>query len=270
VGFDYGYSVANGDALVCWEAQFGDFMNGAQVVIDQFIVAGEDKWGQESGLVMLLPHGYEGQGPEHSSARLERFLTLAAEDSIQVAQPTTAAQYFHLLRRQMRRSIRKPLIVMTPKSLLRHPDARSATNELTGGHFLETLDDPDAIKRPEPTTAIILCTGKAYFALKEKRDELGAPVALVRLEQLYPFPLDQLKDIFERYPQATKIRWVQDEPENMGAWTFVNARLRGNLPQGYSLDDVSRFESSSPAAGSPTVHAQEQEELLRRAFEGLS
>ena len=266
LGFEYGYSVANGDALVCWEAQFGDFVNEAQVIIDQFIVAGEDKWGQESGLVLLLPHGYEGQGPEHSSARLERFLTLAAEDSIQVVQPTTSAQYFHVLRRQMLRSVRKPLIVMTPKWLLRLPEARSAAMDFERGHFLETIDDPEAMKRPEPTEIILVCTGKIYYQLKERREESNAPAAIVRLEQLYPFPHDQLAEIFARYPQAKAIRWVQDEPENMGAWSFVAARLRDALPNDLTLEVVARVESASPATGSATVHDQEQQELLSNAF----
>jgi 2-oxoglutarate dehydrogenase E1 component len=269
LGFEYGYSVANGDALVCWEAQFGDFINEAQVVVDQFIVAGEDKWGQESGVVLLLPHGYEGQGPEHSSARLERFLTLAAEDSIQVAQPTTPAQYFHLLRRQLHRSVRKPLIVMTPKWLLRLPEARSAASEFLRGHFYETLDDLDAMKQPEPTKAVLLCSGKIYYQLAEKRAELGAPVAIVRVEQLYPFPHDQLAEIMARYPQATEVRWVQEEPENMGAWAFIQARLLDALPERMNLSHAARFESASPATGSATVHDQEQQQLLTDAFADL-
>ncbi|HEV2757641.1 MAG TPA: multifunctional oxoglutarate decarboxylase/oxoglutarate dehydrogenase thiamine pyrophosphate-binding subunit/dihydrolipoyllysine-residue succinyltransferase subunit [Actinomycetota bacterium] len=268
MGFEYGYSVANGDALVCWEAQFGDFVNGAQIVIDQFLVAGEDKWGQESGLVLLLPHGFEGQGPEHSSARLERFLTLSAEDNIQVVQPTTAAQYFHVLRRQMHRSVRKPLVVMTPKSLLRHPAARSATKDLTEGGFTEALDDPfvrdrDAIRR------VLLCTGKIAYPLIEKRDADGAPAAIVRIEQLYPFPYEQVESIFTSYPNLEEIRWVQEEPENMGAWGFVDARLWDRVVDRWKLSHASRFESGSPAAGSALVHDQEHRELLERAFEGL-
>ena len=266
LGFEYGYSVANGDALVCWEAQFGDFINEAQVVVDQFIVAGEDKWGQESGVVLLLPHGYEGQGPEHSSARLERFLTLAAEDSIQVVQPTNSAQYFHVLRRQMLRSVRKPLIVMTPKWLLRLPEARSATMDFERGHFMEVIDDPEAIKRPEPTELVLLCSGKIYYQLQERRAELNAPAAIVRVEQLYPFPHDHLAEIFARYPKAKAFRWVQDEPENMGAWPFVHLKLHDALPGGLPLEVVSRIESASPATGSATVHDQEQTELLEKAF----
>ena len=268
MGFEYGYSVANGDALVCWEAQFGDFVNGAQIVIDQFLVAGEDKWGQESGLVLLLPHGFEGQGPEHSSARLERFLTLSAEDNIQVVQPTTAAQYFHVLRRQMHRTVRKPLVVMTPKSLLRHPAARSATVELTAGGFSEALDDP-FLKDRAAVRRVILCTGKIAYALLEKRDEDEAPAAVVRIEQLYPFPFAKLDEILASYPNLEELRWVQEEPENMGAWWFVYAQLAGRVRGKWDLSQASRYESGSPAAGSALVHDQEHRELLERAFEGL-
>ena len=268
LGFEYGYSVANGDALVCWEAQFGDFINGAQIIIDQFVAAGEDKWAQESGLVLLLPHGYEGQGPEHSSARLERFLTLAAEDSIQVVQPTTAAQYFHVLRRQMLRTVRKPLVVMTPKSLLRAPAARSAASEFESGHFRETLDDP-GISDPARVKRILLCTGKVAYPLLEQRDEREAPVAVVRLEQLYPFPDQQLDEIFENYPNAEEVRWVQEEPRNMGAWGFVYGKLARKLWGSRKLTVSSRVESASPATGSPTIHAQEQEQLISGALEGF-
>ncbi|MGH2729452.1 MAG: multifunctional oxoglutarate decarboxylase/oxoglutarate dehydrogenase thiamine pyrophosphate-binding subunit/dihydrolipoyllysine-residue succinyltransferase subunit, partial [Actinomycetota bacterium] len=265
LGFEYGYSVANGDALVLWEAQFGDFINGAQIVIDQFVVAGEDKWGQESGLVMLLPHGHEGQGPEHTSARLERFLTLAAEDGIQITQPTTPAQYFHLLRRQMLRSVRKPLVVLTPKSLLRAPVARSKTSELTSGHFREIIDDV-RVKAPDEVDRIMLCTGKIAYQLMERRTERSEKVAVVRVEQLYPFPMEQLKEIFERYPNAREIRWVQEEPENMGAWMFIQYRLAGKLHKRFRLSYVARPESASPATGSQRIHEQEREALLERAF----
>jgi 2-oxoglutarate decarboxylase len=268
LGFEYGYSIGNGDALVMWEAQFGDFVNGGQVVIDQFIVAGEDKWVQESGLVLLLPHGYEGQGPEHSSARLERFLTLAAEGSIQVTQPTTPAQYFHLLRRQITRSVRKPLVVLTPKSLLRHPDARSATIELASGHFRETLDDPKVEDR-STVKRIVLCTGKVAYTVDAARAEREAPVAIVRLEQLYPFPEQQLVEIFSRYPNADEVHWVQDEPQNMGAWTFIHARFDHEAFDRYRLTCVSRAESASPATGSTRVHEQEQEQLMEAAFANL-
>ncbi|MGH2819289.1 MAG: hypothetical protein ACRDJ5_01405, partial [Actinomycetota bacterium] len=224
-----------------------------------------DKWGQESGLVMLLPHGHEGQGPEHTSARLERFLTLAAEDSIQITQPTTPAQYFHLLRRQMLRSVRKPLVVLTPKSLLRAPVARSKTSELTSGHFRETLDDFE-VKAPDDVDRIMLCTGKIAYQLMERRTERSDNVAVVRFEQLYPFPMEQLKEIFERYPNAREIRWVQEEPENMGAWMFIQCRLAGKLHKRFRLSYVARPESASPATGSQHIHEQEQEDLLERAF----
>jgi 2-oxoglutarate dehydrogenase complex dehydrogenase (E1) component-like enzyme len=268
LGFEYGYSVANGDALVCWEAQFGDFINGGQIIVDQFIVAGEDKWDQSSGLVLLLPHGYEGQGPEHSSARLERFLTLGAEDSIQVAQPTTAAQYFHMLRRQMMRSVRKPLIVMTPKSLLRAPVARSTTAELEHGTFRETLDDPESVELAA-VKRILLCSGKIAYPLMEARAKKEAPVAVVRVEQLYPFPDEQLDAIFARYPNLEEVRWVQEEPRNMGAWTFVYGKLARKLGGTRKLTVTSRPESASPATGSATIHQQEQDRLINEAFEGL-
>ena len=268
LGFEYGYSVANGDALVCWEAQFGDFVNGGQVIIDQYIVAGEDKWAQLSGLVMLLPHGFEGQGPEHSSARIERFLTLSAEDSLQVTQPTTPAQYFHLLRRQMHRSLRKPLVVFTPKSLLRHPDVKSATAELTGGRFHEVLDDPTVADRND-VRRILLCTGKVAYNLRDARDETNAPVAIVRLEQIYPFPDEQLNEIVERYPNATEARWIQEEPENMGAWMFLQFRLRDALPERITLSHGARPESASPATGAPKLHEQEQKTLIEQALGGL-
>ncbi|HYN36872.1 MAG TPA: multifunctional oxoglutarate decarboxylase/oxoglutarate dehydrogenase thiamine pyrophosphate-binding subunit/dihydrolipoyllysine-residue succinyltransferase subunit, partial [Actinomycetota bacterium] len=267
LGFEYGYSVGNGDALVCWEAQFGDFVNGGQVIIDQYIVAGEDKWAQVSGLVMLLPHGFEGQGPEHSSARIERFLTLSAEDSLQVTQPTTPAQYFHLLRRQMHRSIRKPLVLFTPKSLLRHPEVKSATAELTGGKFHEVLDDPTISER-ENVKRIVFCTGKIAYTLREARDEAKAPVTIVRIEQLYPFPEDQLAEIVDRYPNATEAKWVQDEPENMGAWPFLQFRLGKVLPDRLVLTYAAQPESASPATGSPKLHEQEQKTLVKQALGG--
>ena len=268
MGFEYGYSVANGDALVCWEAQFGDFVNEAQVVIDQFLVAGEDKWGQENGLVLLLPHGYEGQGPEHSSARLERFLTLAAEDNIQVVQPSTPAQYFHVLRRQLHRTVRKPLIVLTPKWLLRLPDARSKTDELVTGHFRETLDDLQ-IEDKGSIERIVLCTGKIAYQLAGARNEQEASAAIVRVEQLYPFPKEQLTELFASYPNAQEVVWVQEEPENMGAWAFVHHHLRDGLDKRLTLRVIARAESASPATGSHTVHEQEQQELVEKTLENL-
>ncbi|MGH8908059.1 MAG: multifunctional oxoglutarate decarboxylase/oxoglutarate dehydrogenase thiamine pyrophosphate-binding subunit/dihydrolipoyllysine-residue succinyltransferase subunit [Egibacteraceae bacterium] len=262
MGFEYGYSVANKDALVCWEGQFGDFVNGAQVIVDQFVVAARDKWGQTSGLVLLLPHGYEGQGPEHSSARLERFLTLCAQDNIQVAQPTSAAQFFHLLRRQMRRDVRRPLIVMTPKGMLRAKAAASPAEAFTSGSFQEVLGDPTA---PEDVRRVLLCSGKIAYDLLARRDAARAPVAVVRVEQLYPWPGARIgEQLLDRYPGARAVVWVQEEPENMGAWVFARDRLR--LPAGLSLRHACRAESPSPATGRHTTHEQEHAHLLDEAF----
>ncbi|MBI2704597.1 MAG: multifunctional oxoglutarate decarboxylase/oxoglutarate dehydrogenase thiamine pyrophosphate-binding subunit/dihydrolipoyllysine-residue succinyltransferase subunit [Actinobacteria bacterium] len=273
LGFEYGYSVENKDALVIWEAQFGDFVNGAQVIIDQFIVAGEDKWSQTSGLVMLLPHGFEGQGPEHSSARLERFLLLAADDNIQVCNATTAAQYFHLLRRQMKRDIRKPLIVFTPKSQLRAKAARSTVEELTSGSFQEVLDDPfmsDA--DAESIRRVVFSSGKVAMEAMAARDKGGGvssiPVALARVEQLYPWPYEGVKDILTRYPNAHEIVWLQEEPENMGPWGFVKGRLYEAHGADYKIQRVSRVESGSPATGVHAIHGQEQDELFAASFAG--
>ncbi|HTN80124.1 MAG TPA: multifunctional oxoglutarate decarboxylase/oxoglutarate dehydrogenase thiamine pyrophosphate-binding subunit/dihydrolipoyllysine-residue succinyltransferase subunit [Acidimicrobiales bacterium] len=268
VGFEYGYSVVHKEALVAWEAQFGDFVNGAQIIIDQFLVAAEDKWQQTSGLVMLLPHGYEGQGPEHSSARIERFLTMCAEDNIQVVNATTPAQYFHLLRRQVMREIRKPLVVFTPKSLLRAKQARSSIDELTHGSFQEVLDDP-TIADPSAVTRIIFCSGKVAYDAIGRRDEIDAPVAVVRVEQLYPFPRDQLVDILRRYEQAREVVWLQEEPENMGPWRFMYDRSHEIENAGYKVRQVCRIESGSPATGSGVIHAQELTDLLDEAFAGL-
>jgi 2-oxoglutarate dehydrogenase E1 component len=264
LGFEYGYSVGNREAMVIWEAQFGDFVNGAQVVIDQYVGAAQDKWAQTCGLVMLLPHGYEGQGPEHSSARLERFLTLCAEDNLQVTFPTLPAQFFHLLRRQALSSDKRPLIVLTPKSLLRSPAARSATGELEHGRFQEVLSDPD---RPDAAGVrrVLLCSGKVAIDLMKRRRELKtSSVAIVRLEQLYPFPHLALDEAVAPYTGA-EVVWVQEEPENMGAWTFVFAKVQHQLPQ---IRPVARPESASPAAGSSVVHQREEEELLEAAFDG--
>jgi 2-oxoglutarate dehydrogenase E1 component len=267
VGFEYGYSVANPEALVQWEAQFGDFVNGAQIIVDQFISAAEDKWGQRSGLVLLLPHGFEGQGPEHSSARLERFLDLAAEDNMQVTYPSTPAQYFHLLRRQALRANRKPLVVMTPKSLLRLPAARSTAEQLTAGQFSEVLPDP-ARPSPDQVRRVMLCSGKVYYELAKRRADGDLDqVALIRVEQLYPFPAAALRAQLDAYPDAERVLWVQEEPENMGAWRSV--RLKADEELGVRLEPVTRDEGAAPAAGSPTLHAQEQQELLDRAFAGL-
>jgi 2-oxoglutarate dehydrogenase E1 component len=261
VGFEYGYSVADPDALVLWEAQFGDFVNGAQVIIDQYVVAAEDRWSQTSGLVMLLPHGYEGQGPEHSSARLERFLDLAAEDNIEIVVPSTGAQYFHLLRRQALRDVRKPLVVLTPKSLLRLGAAASAREELESGHFRPVLPDPSP---PERATRVLLCQGKLFYELTERRIEQQIDdVAIIRLEQCYAFPADALRSELERFGGA-EVVWVQEEPENMGAGRFVCRNLREQL--GVEVRLVSRAASPSPATGSLTLHKKEQAELIERAF----
>jgi multifunctional 2-oxoglutarate metabolism enzyme len=267
MGFEYGYSVTRKDALTLWEAQFGDFVNGAQIIIDQFIVAAEDKWGQTSGLVLLLPHGFEGQGPEHSSARIERFLVLAAQDNIQVTQPTTAAQYFHMLRRQMKRDIVKPLVVFTPKGLLRAKPAMSPADAFTSGRFQEVMADPGA---PDDVRRVLLCSGRVAFDLIAERDERSAPAAVVRVEQLYPWPGEQILEAVRACGDGVEeVVWVQDEPENMGPWPFAHLRLHRLLRDEYTLRHVSRYESASPAAGSATRHDQEHEDLLRRAFDGL-
>ena len=265
LGFEYGYSVANTEALVCWEAQFGDFVNGASPILDQYLVAAEDKWGQVSGLVLLLPHGYEGQGAEHSSARLERFLTLAAEDNIQVANASTAGQYFHLLRRQVRRDVRKPLVIFTPKSLLRARPARSTLDELTRGSFEEVLDDPfvtdaGAVRR------VVLCSGKVAHETMAERAKREAPVAVVRVEQLYPWPYDQIDEVVARYPNARQVVWLQEEPSNMGPWAFAQDRLAERLGDSHEIIRVSRHESGSPATGSHTIHVQEQQAIIDAAL----
>jgi 2-oxoglutarate dehydrogenase E1 component len=269
LGFEYGYSVANPDVLVIWEAQFGDFVNGAQIVIDQFLVAAEDKWGESTGLVMLLPHGYEGQGPEHSSGRLERFLLLCAEDNIQVADVTTSAQLFHLLRRQMVRNIRKPLVLFTPKSGLRAKTTRSPAAAFTSGSFHEVLDD-SAVTEPSAVKRVILASGKVATEAIVKRDQTQAPVvAIVRVEQLYPWPVEAVEAAVGRYPAAKEIVWLQEEPENMGAWNSVKGRLYESFDTSHQIRRVSRAESGSPATGSNAIHRQEQEELLSRVFGGL-
>ena len=268
LGFEYGYAVAKPEALVMWEAQFGDFANGAQIIIDQFIVAAEDKWGQHCGMVLLLPHGMEGQGPEHSSARIERFLTLAAEDNMNVCQPTSAAQYFHLLRRQMIHRVRKPLIVFTPKSLLRSKAARSKVTDLSSGTFEEVVGDPAAeagTVDPEAVTRVVFCSGKVAYAAMDLRDEHNAPLAVCRVEQLFPWPFGAVDYELRRFPNASEIVWLQEEPENMGAWNGIKGRLYESYGETYRIRRVSRPESGSPAGGSPTVHAQEQQDLLETA-----
>jgi 2-oxoglutarate dehydrogenase E1 component len=266
LGFEYGYSVADPGALVLWEAQFGDFVNGAQIIVDQFLSSAEEKWGQHSGLTMLLPHGYEGQGPEHSSARLERFLTLCAEGNIQVVCPTTPAQYFHALRRQMKNDPRKPLIVMTPKSLLRHPQATSMADELTRGRFEPVLGD--VLTGSPDVRRVIVTSGKLYYDLKAARDKASANVPILRLEQYYPFPDAMLADALRGFPNAGEIVWVQEEPRNMGAWPFLSERLAGLLQGGQTLRYVGRPLSASPASGSHHRHEEQQKALVEEAIAG--
>ncbi|MBI2170011.1 MAG: multifunctional oxoglutarate decarboxylase/oxoglutarate dehydrogenase thiamine pyrophosphate-binding subunit/dihydrolipoyllysine-residue succinyltransferase subunit [Actinobacteria bacterium] len=268
MGFEYGYSVAHPDALVCWEAQFGDFANGAQIIIDQFVAAAEDKWGQCSAFTLLLPHGFEGQGPEHSSARMERFLVLCAEDNMRVVQPTTAAQYFHALRRQVHAAVPKPLVVFTPKRYLRMPSSRSGVDHLASGRFLRVLDDPE-VDDPDGVKRVLLCSGKIGHELIAARNERGVPAAVLRLEQLYPLGRDELAEAMGRYRNATDVIWVQDEPENMGPWPTTQARLRELLPEGLPLSHATRAESGSPAAGSATIHDAQATALLDTAFAGL-
>ncbi len=266
LGFEYGYSVVKKESLVVWEAQFGDFWNGASTIVDQFLVASEDKWNQTSGLTLYLPHGYEGQGPEHSSARVERFLTLCAEDNIQVANVTQASQVFHLVRRQVRRpGVHKPLVLFTPKSLLRAKPARSSAEELTTGSFRETLDDA-SVQDPAAIRRIVLTSGKVGQEAIAARDAAGTAVAVVRVEQLYPWPFDQLDEVVAGYPNARELTWLQEEPENMGSWNFVKGRLYERFGDSHEIHRVSRVESGSPASGSHAIHAQEQSELLTSAI----
>jgi 2-oxoglutarate dehydrogenase E1 component len=268
LGFEYGMSSGDPRRLVVWEAQFGDFVNGAQVIIDQFIASAESKWQRASGLVMLLPHGYEGQGPEHSSARLERFLQLTAERNIQVIAPTTPAQIFHALRRQMRRAFRKPLVVMSPKSLLRHPAAVSTVTDLADGGFQLVIDDPhapaaDAVRR------VVLCAGKIFYALDAaRRQKARGDVAVVRIEQLYPFPTAELRAILARYSAATEVFWVQEEPANQGAWSFVLPLISRLLRAETKFSYVGRAEAASPATGNHDIHQAEEAAILEQALAG--
>jgi 2-oxoglutarate dehydrogenase E1 component len=267
LAFEYGYATAAPNVLVLWEAQFGDFVNGAQVVIDQFISSGEQKWDRLCGLVLLLPHGYEGQGPEHSSARPERFLQLCAQENMQVCVPTTPAQMFHLLRRQLLRPYRKPLVVMTPKSLLRHKLAVSELEELASGRFQTVIDDIDA-PAPDAVRRVLLTTGRIYYDLLTQRREAGRDdVAILRLEQCYPFPEATLTRLLGHYDMATEFVWVQDEPENQGYLGFVEPRLNALLEvRGQRLHAVARPAAAAPAVGYPEVHKSQQDELLRRSF----
>ncbi|MCU1229434.1 MAG: alpha-ketoglutarate decarboxylase, partial [Acidobacteria bacterium] len=264
LGFEYGYSVSDPGALVLWEAQFGDFMNGAQIVVDQFISSAEEKWGQHSGLVMLLPHGYEGQGPEHSSARLERFLTLCAEGNMQVVYPTTPAQHFHALRRQMKNDPRKPLIVMTPKSLLRHPQATSPIESLTEGRFEPVLRDTEItggdVKR------VVITSGKVYYDLLAARQKANVNVPIIRLEQFYPFPQGMLASALQPFVNATELIWAQEEPRNMGAWPFLHDRMQQLVGGNQRLKYVGRPISASPATGSHHRHEEQQKALVAAAL----
>ncbi|MCL4202063.1 MAG: 2-oxoglutarate dehydrogenase E1 component [Pirellulaceae bacterium] len=265
LGYEYGYSLVFPDGLVMWEAQFGDFANAAQVIIDQFIASAEDKWRHLSGLVMLLPHGFEGQGPEHSSARLERFLVLAAEDNMQIVMPSTPAQHFHALRRQVVRRWRKPLVVFTPKSLLRHPLTVSDLDEFATGRFRRVL--PDSQAEPERVRRVLLCSGKMYYDLEEaRRKRQRSDVALVRIEQFYPLPDEQVLEALKAYGEGTPVYWVQEEPENMGAWSFLRWRLGEKLQDRYPFAGVTRPASASPATGSSNSHRLEQQEVIDQAF----
>ncbi len=261
LGFEYGYCLSSPNSLVIWEAQFGDFMNGAQIIIDQYLSSAEDKWNRMNGLVLLLPHGFEGQGAEHSSARLERFLSSCAELNIQVVNCTTPANFFHVLRRQLKREFRKPLIVFTPKSLLRHPRCVSTLDEFSEGKFLELIDDSN--KDAAQISKVILCSGKIYYELLEQKEKNQVNhIALVRIEQLYPFPQKQFEALVAKYKNAIDWCWVQEEPENMGAWSFLLRTIKN-----VSLKVISREESASPATGSHHAHEREQRELINRAFE---
>jgi len=268
MAFEYGYATTEPGTLVIWEAQFGDFANGAQVVIDQFISSGEAKWGRLCGLTLFLPHGYEGQGPEHSSARLERFLQLCSGHNIQVCSPTTPAQMFHMLRRQMIRPFRRPLIVMTPKSLLRHKLATSSLDELSGGGFRPVIGDTDAADTGV-ITRLVLCSGKVYYDLVQRRQELGLEdsVSLIRLEQLAPFPDDVLAEELVRYPQRVDTIWCQEEPQNQGAWYQIRHRLQEPLRDHQNLYYAGRPASAAPASGIFKVHLQQQQALVEAALD---
>jgi 2-oxoglutarate dehydrogenase E1 component len=266
LGFEYGFSTAEPGTLVIWEAQFGDFANGAQVVIDQFISSGDAKWGRRCGLTLFLPHGYEGQGPEHSSARLERFMQLCAEHNIQVCVPTTPAQMFHMLRRQMLRPFRRPLVVMTPKSLLRHKLSASRLEELSSGIFQPVIGEIDPLSA-KAVARVVLCSGKVYYDLLQARRsrELGQ-IAVIRIEQLHPFPRDLLAEKLGRYRQATEIVWCQEEPQNQGAWYQIQHHLRACMLSGQTLSYAGRPASASPAAGYFSVHVAQQKALVNDAL----
>ncbi len=272
LGFEYGYASNDPNTLVIWEAQFGDFANGAQVVIDQFIASGEVKWGRVNGITLMLPHGYEGQGPEHSSARVERFMQLAADTNMQIVQPTTASQIFHVLRRQMVRNLRKPLIIFTPKSLLRNKDATSPLSEFTKGGFQTVIPEQneEIVRKGDKVKRVIACSGKVYYDLVKKRESKGAEdVAIIRVEQLYPFPHKAFAAEMKRYPNATEIVWCQDEPQNQGAWFFIQHNIHENMVEGQRLGYSGRAASASPAVGYSHLHQEQQKALVEGAFAKL-
>ncbi|MFC7460696.1 2-oxoglutarate dehydrogenase E1 component [Hydrogenophaga defluvii] len=272
LAYEYGYASNDPNTLVIWEAQFGDFANGAQVVIDQFIASGEVKWGRVNGITLMLPHGYEGQGPEHSSARLERFMQLAADTNMQIVQPTTASQIFHVLRRQMVRNLRKPLVIMTPKSLLRNKDATSPLSEFTKGSFQTVIPEQNAevVKKADKVKRVIACSGKVYYDLVKQREAKGADdVAIIRVEQLYPFPHKAFGAELKRFPNATDIVWCQDEPQNQGAWFFVQHYIHENMLDGQKLGYAGRAASASPAVGYAHLHQDQQKALIEAAFAKL-
>jgi 2-oxoglutarate dehydrogenase E1 component len=267
IGFEYGYSAAAPEVLVLWEAQFGDFINGAQVMVDQFIASGLSKWGVTTRLTLLLPHGYEGQGPEHSSGRLERFLQLAAEGNIRVANCTTPAQYFHLLRRQARVKRQRPLVIMTPKSLLRHPLATSTLDELANGSFQPVIDDPLFQQNSASVSRVVLCSGKLYYELLTEAEKLAENrPAIVRIEQLYTFPAPEMRDVLSRYSGMKEVVWAQEEPRNMGAWHYLEEKIRDVMPGGIKLRYAGRPERASPAEGYPQAHSLEQKRIITDAL----
>jgi 2-oxoglutarate dehydrogenase E1 component len=259
MGFDYGYALASPNSLTIWEAQFGDFNNGAQTIIDQYLSSAEEKWRVMNGLVLFLPHGYEGQGPEHSSARIERFLSITGHYNIQVVNCTTPANLFHVLRRQVKRNFRKPLVIFTPKSLLRHPKCVSPMSAFTSGGFRELIDDADA--DPALVRKIVFCSGKVYYDILEEKEKTGKhDVALIRLEQLYPLPEKQIRDIVEKYSSAKSCEWVQEEPVNMGAWNYIAQNFR------FPLHHTARPASGSPATGSGKLHRIQQKLIVDKAL----
>jgi 2-oxoglutarate dehydrogenase E1 component len=263
LGFEYGYALANPHALTIWEAQFGDFLNGAQIIVDQYIASSETKWQRGNGLVMLLPHGFEGQGPEHSSARIERFMELCADNNIQVANCTTPANFFHIMRRQLKRDFRKPLVIFSPKSLLRHPACVSPLKDFTEGKFQEVIDDSYADAKK--VKRVLFVSGKLYYELLEKQQlDKRKDVAIVRVEQLYPTPVVQMQKIKAKYSSATDFIWIQEEPENMGAWPYMLRKFRNS---DINLDVISRKESASTATGYAKQHTSQQLYIIGKAFD---